>query len=93
MSIESQNVTDYPNTNTIFMVWTFKDDPQLKTIFQQLCALVLNLNNSAFNRFPDSRVSCVMGIGYNAWKKLELPKPLPKELAEFDESRRSRQGR
>lgn len=85
MSIESQNVTDYPNSNTIFMVWKLNDDPKLKDVFQQLCALVLNLNNSVFNRFPDSRASCVMGIGYEAWKKLELPTPMPKELATFEE--------
>ncbi|WP_261510344.1 Dyp-type peroxidase [Chryseobacterium paludis] len=85
MGLESQNVTDYPNSNTIFMVWKLNDNPQLKSIFQQLCALVLNLNNSAFNRFPDSRASCVMAIGYEAWKKLELPTPLPKELTNFKE--------
>ncbi|ASW75497.1 peroxidase [Chryseobacterium piperi] len=85
MSLESQNVTDYPNINTIFMVWKLHDSPQLKNVFQRLCALVLNLNNSVFNRFPDSRASCVMGIGYEAWKKLELPEPLPKELAVFSE--------
>ncbi|MDH6251440.1 putative iron-dependent peroxidase [Chryseobacterium sp. H1D6B] len=85
MAIESQNVTDYPNYNTIFMVWKLNDHPQLKSVFQQLCALVLNLNNSVFNRFPDSRASCVMGIGSEAWKKLELPTPFPKELAGFQE--------
>jgi len=84
-NIESQNVTDYPNSNTIFMVWRLVDDPKLKETFQQLCALVLNLNNSVFNRFPDSRASCVMGIGYNAWNILELPTPLPKELVNFEE--------
>ncbi|MBK1894951.1 Dyp-type peroxidase [Chryseobacterium paridis] len=86
MKQESQNVTDYPNSNTIFIVWKLKDEsPQLKNIFQQLCALVLNLNNSVFNRFPDSRASCVMSIGYEAWKKLDLPTPLPKELINFEE--------
>ncbi|MFC3160197.1 putative iron-dependent peroxidase [Chryseobacterium arachidis] len=85
MNIESQNVTDYPNSNTIFMVWRLIDDPKLKGTFQQLCALVLNLNNSVFNRFPDSRASCVMGIGHNAWNILDLPTPLPKELVNFEE--------
>ena len=85
MSVESQNVTDYPNDNTIFMVWKLNNDPKLKDIFQQLCALVLNLNNSVFNRFPDSRASCVMGIGFEAWKKLDLPTPLPKELVNYEE--------
>lgn len=82
---ESQNVTDYPNSNTIFMVWKLVDDPKLKEVFQQLCALVLNLNNSVFNRFPDSRSSCVFGIGYHAWNILGLPTPLPKELVSFEE--------
>ncbi|WP_419869482.1 Dyp-type peroxidase [Chryseobacterium sp. CT-SW4] len=81
---DSQNVTDYPNANTIFMVWKLKDSPQLKESFQSLCALVLNLNNSVFNRFPDSNASCIMGIGYEAWKKLDLPQPMPKELCNFE---------
>lgn len=85
MNNESQNVTDYPNTNTIFMVWKLADDPKLKDVFQQLCALILNLNNSVFNRFPDSRASCVIGIGHNAWNILELPSPFPKELVNFEE--------
>ncbi|MBE4951093.1 Dyp-type peroxidase [Chryseobacterium culicis] len=84
-TIESQNVTDYPNSNTIFMVWKLHDSPQLKEVFQRLCALVLNLNNSVFNRFPDSRASCVMGIGAEGWKKLDLPNPPPRELVSFEE--------
>jgi len=85
MNTESQNVTDYPNSNTIFMVWELKENPLLKDIFKQLCALVLNLNNSVFNRFSESRASCVMGIGVEGWKKLDLPTPLPKELVSFEE--------
>lgn len=87
MNLESQNVTDYPNFNTIFTVWEFKNDVEIKQSFQALCALIANLNNSVFNRFPDSRASCVMGIGYEAWRRLELPEPLPKELSNFEEIR------
>lgn len=79
----AQNVTDYPNNNTYFLVWNFKDnvDPdKIKSVFQRVCALVINLNNSALDRFPDSKASCVMGIGYEAWQQLELPQPLPKEF-------------
>jgi len=47
------------------------------------CKLIINLNNSANVRFPVSRASCVMGIGYEAWLRLQLPSPLPKELANF----------
>ncbi|GAA4437435.1 Dyp-type peroxidase [Ravibacter arvi] len=82
-----QNVTDYPNNNTYFLVWNFRQDidsGQLKSVFQRLCALVINLNNSALDRFPDSRASCVMGIGHDAWLRLELPTPLPAELKNFE---------
>jgi putative iron-dependent peroxidase len=82
-----QNVTDYPNNNTYFLVWNFKEQipiEKIKSCFQRICALVINLNNSALDRFPDSKASCVMGIGYEAWLKLDLPKPLPKELKPFE---------
>lgn len=83
----AQNVTDYPNNNTYFLVWNFKQEvsaTQIKTVFQNVCALVINLNNSVQNRFPDAKASCVMGIGYEAWLRLGLPQPLPKELKTFE---------
>jgi putative iron-dependent peroxidase len=83
MKPASQNVTDYTNNNTIFMVWNFKDDLEVITVFNQLCKLVINLNNSANVRFPVSRASCVMGIGHDAWLRLNLPVPLPAELVNF----------
>ncbi|WP_413670170.1 Dyp-type peroxidase [Mucilaginibacter sp. Mucisp86] len=83
MTPDSQNVTDYTNNNTIFLVWNFKDDMQVKDQFNRLCKLVINLNNSANVRFPVSRASCVLGIGHDAWLRLGLPKPLPKELVSF----------
>lgn len=82
-----QNVTDYPNDTAYFQVWNFKEQipvEKIKTGFQRICALVINLNNSALDRFPDSKASCVMGIGYDAWLQLDLPKPLPKELKTFE---------
>ena len=83
MKPDSQNVTDYTNNNTIFMVWNFKDNLQIEDVFKRLCSLIINLNNSANVRFPVSRASCVMGIGHDAWLRLQLPKPLPKELVNF----------
>ena len=85
MISDSQNVTDYPNTNSIFMVWKFKNETDFTPVFKRICALVLNLNNSALDRFPGQNVSCVMGIGFEAWQKLKLPKALPKELETFKE--------
>jgi putative iron-dependent peroxidase len=66
------------------MVWNLKEDIEVKDCFKRICKLVINLNNSADNRFPDSGASCVMGIGYDAWLRLNLPFPLPKELENFE---------
>ena len=78
-----QNVIDTPNNNTAFMVWCFKENADIKPVFQRICALMSNLNNTAQVRTNASKASVVMGISYSAWKKLKLPKPLPKELVEF----------
>jgi porphyrinogen peroxidase len=83
MDIKPQNVLDYHGNNAIFMVWNFKMDLDVKDAFQRICKLVINLNNSADVRFPDCGVSCVMGIGYDAWLQLHLPVPMPKELENF----------
>ncbi|MGX5819847.1 Dyp-type peroxidase [Chitinophaga lutea] len=85
--MNAQNVTDYPNDNTYFLVWSFRNDvdtSKIKAAFRQICAVVINLNNSALDRFPDAKASCVIGIGYEAWTTLDLPKPLPKELKHFE---------
>ena len=65
------------------MVWNFRNDLAMKPVFQRICALVGNLNNSAQVRTVNSGASVVMGISHQAWKKLDLPEPLPKELVEF----------
>ena len=83
MKPDSQNVTDYTNNNTIFIVWNFRDNLEVKDVFSKLCKLVINLNNSVNVRFPVSRASCVMGIGHDTWLRLGLPVPLPRELANF----------
>ena len=83
MDIKPQNVLDYHGDNAIFMVWILKEDTDVKDCFKRISKLVINLNNSADNRFPDSGASCVMGIGYDAWLRLNLPAPLSKELENF----------
>lgn len=83
MDIKPQNVLDYHGDNAIFMVWILKEGIDVKDCFKRISKLVINLNNSADNRFPDSGASCVMGIGYDAWLRLKLPVPLPKELENF----------
>src|ERR1700744_2327162 len=83
MNAEPQNVLDYRGDNTIFVVWNFKEGQEIGAVFQRICALVINLNNSGETRFPDSGAACVMGVGYDAWLRLDLPLPLPKELKNF----------
>ncbi|GAA4799789.1 Dyp-type peroxidase [Olivibacter ginsenosidimutans] len=83
MSINSQNVVDYPNNNTIFMVWNFKEGVAVNDAFNRLCALISNLNNSANTRFPHAKASVVLGIGFDTWHLLKLPQPLPKEFERF----------
>ena len=48
--------------------------PEIKKKFQRICALVINLNNSALDRFPDAKASVVFGIGHDAWQSLNLTK-------------------
>lgn len=79
-----QNVLDYHGNNTIFMVWNFNDNMDVKDAFKRVCALVVNLNHSADVRFQDNSESCVMGIGHDAWLRLQLTTPLPKELKNFE---------
>src|ERR1700742_1694627 len=83
MNAEPQNVLDYRGDHTIFLVWNFRKDQEVSAVFQRICALVINLNNSGETRYPDSGATCVMGIGYDAWLRLGLPEPLPKELQNF----------
>jgi len=86
MVINSQNVVDDPGHNTIFMVLNFKNDVEhqiLKESFSELCSLVIGLNNSAQTRFPQSSASITLGVGFEAWQLLDLPKPLPQEFAPF----------
>ena len=83
MNIKPQNVLDYHGNNAIFMVWNFKEDMDVNDAFRKVCKLVINLNNSADARYPDSGTSCVMGISHDAWINLQLPDPLPRELENF----------
>lgn len=83
MNAEPQTVLDYRGDHTIFLVYNFRKDQEVGAVFQRICALVINLNNSGDTRFPDSGATCVMGIGYDAWLRLGLPEPLPKELQNF----------
>ncbi len=82
--ITSQNVLDNTNSKCIFMVWNINEIERAKNHFPEICKLIINLNNSAKIRFPLDTASVVFGIGFEAWKTLDLPTPLPKELKNFE---------
>ena len=72
------------------MVWKFKEGISQDALiegFQNLCGLVINLNHTAANRYSSENASIVLGISHCAWLTLDLPKPLPQELVEFEEIR------
>ncbi|MEC4113477.1 Dyp-type peroxidase [Myroides pelagicus] len=79
----AQNVTDAPNVNTIFTTWKFKENIEVSEAFERVCGLIENFNNSFQTRLPETQTSCVMGIGYDAWLRLGMPQPMPKELTPF----------
>ena len=85
MAVQPQNVVDNPNINTIFMVWNFKSNDNVKDVFKRLCSLIVNLNHTAETRFPNTNSSVVLGIGFEAWRLLDLPEPMPKEFEKFVE--------
>ena len=85
MQINSQEVTQTPGNNTVFQTWLLSgDENACKKGFERLCALVVNLNKTAKVRFgAEANVNCVIAVGRDAWLKLGLPQPLPKELVNF----------
>lgn len=81
---QPQKVADYPNNYSIFLVWKFNENTDVKPAFAQACKLVENLNHSLTIRVANGNSSCVIGIGHDAWIRLGLPTPLPKELKNFE---------
>jgi len=67
MSAQTQDVLDSPNKNTLFMVWKFSTSDKVDEVFQRICALIVNLDNSAASRFPNATSNIVMGVSRKAW--------------------------
>jgi putative iron-dependent peroxidase len=70
----------------IFLVVTVNDGPERAAAVRGLCADLAGLLRSVGFRDPDSRLSCVMGIGSDAWDRLFGPLR-PKDLHPFREIR------
>src|SRR5882672_8406590 len=70
----------------MFLVVTMNDGPDHEATVRGLCGDLSGLLRSVGFRDTDSRLSCVMGFGSDAWDRL-FGAPRPKELHPFREIR------
>jgi putative iron-dependent peroxidase len=70
----------------MFLVVTMNDGPENEATVQALCGDLSGLLRSVGFRDTDSRLSCVMAFGSDAWDRL-FGAPRPKELHPFREIR------
>jgi putative iron-dependent peroxidase len=85
-----QDVTQTPGEYAIFMVLGLHNEKIAAKKVKTLCGSFAAIVRSMRNRFPDLEISCVMGFGAKAWKKLFPAEPRPKELDVFKEIKGSK---
>jgi porphyrinogen peroxidase len=68
----------------IFLAVTVKPDPQYDAVVRSLCGDLAALVRAVGFRDLEGRLSCVMGIGSDAWDRL-FGAPRPKDLHPFHE--------
>ena len=83
--MKSQDVTNKPGENALFMVFGLTAGNEAAEKVKELCGSFAALVKSMRNRFPEAEVSAVMGFGANAWGRLFPELPRPKELEVFKE--------
>lgn len=71
--------------SAILMVLRILDKENTTTKVKELCATLAALVRSIKKRYPESRASCIIGFGAQAWGKLFADHPAPKELKPFQE--------
>lgn len=81
-----QGVATGLTRSAIFLVVTINKDPGSRTAVRTLCGDLSGLIRSVGFREIDSTLSCVIGIGSDAWDLLFDP-PRPAELHPFREIR------
>lgn len=69
----------------IFLVVTLKDGKEAEDNIRSFCPDLSALRRTVSLRDRDARLSCVMGIGSEAWDRLFPDAPRPKELHPFKE--------
>ena len=83
--MKTQDVTNKPGENAIFMVFALTTDKEVPEKVKELCGNFAAIVRSMRNRFPEAEVSGVIGFGSNAWTTLFPNQPRPKELTIFEE--------
>ena len=82
--MKSQDVTNKPGENAIFMVFALTTEESAGEKVKELCGNFTAILKSMRNRFPEADVSAVIGFGADAWTKLFPTVEHPKELATFE---------
>jgi porphyrinogen peroxidase len=86
-SISPQPVTAPRTRDAIFLVLTVAGDARSTDVVRRACGDVAGLVRAIGTRDPDARLSCVVGIGSDAWDRL-VGAPRPAGLHPFAEVRR-----
>ena len=82
--VESQPVATKLTRAAVFLVAAIGDGPDDAETVLELCANLSGLVRSVGFREPDGALTCVMGIGSDAWDRL-FGAPRPRELHPFQE--------
>ncbi|OUJ14759.1 Dyp-type peroxidase [Acetobacter sp. DsW_063] len=83
-SATPQAVGEKLTSAAIFLTLTLHRGPEHGAILRDLCADLSSLVRGVGFRAPDGRLSCVMGVGSEAWDQT-FGAPRPKELHPFRE--------
>ena len=85
-SVATQPVTDRLTQAAIFLVVVLGPDSRANDAVRSLCADMAGLLRGIGFRYPERRLSCVVGFGSVAWDRL-FGAPRPAELHPFQEVR------
>ena len=88
--MKPQDVLNTPGEYAMFMVLGLVDNDGASEKVRGLCGVLTAYTRSMRTRYPDLDVSCVMGFGAAAWKRLFPEQPKPAELEPFQEIRGER---
>jgi porphyrinogen peroxidase len=79
-----QPIIQPPRQAVIFLVLTINPDPASEDAVRSICTNLSKLVRAVGFREPDAQLSCVLGIGSDAWNRL-FRSPRPAELHPFRE--------